>query len=92
MYTPFLRFVICSLVVSVQQSILCREPGDVRLVASSRVSSTATAGRVEYCYNSSSGNVWSTLCIDGWDLRAAHVACRSYRTGGSAYTTVPGDE
>ena len=41
--------------------------GEVRLFGDSH-----TSGQVEVCV----GNVWGTVCDDGWDDRDAEVVCR----------------
>lgn len=47
---------------------LC-EDGEIRLIAGNI---SSTEGHVEIC----SGNVWGTVCADGWDTPDAQVACR----------------
>ena len=48
-------------------SVIVCENGELRLVGGS-----ASAGRVEVCYDS----IWGTVCDDLWDVDDARVVCR----------------
>ena len=69
----------------------CSTPGAVRITTGT-TARFPTAGRVEYCYNSTSVDLyWATVCLEGWDLNTGHVACRSSNSTWVAFTLVPGD-
>ena len=75
--------VFCPAVVTCKDCILCNilgcNNGEVRLMNGS-VPSLAVEGRVEVCYD----NVYSTVCDDLWDERAAQVVCRDFSMSSGA--------
>ena len=58
----------------------CGEPGDIRLVNRSSVTTELGYGRVEVC---SENRVWGTVCDEGWDEVDASVVCRQLGYNGT---------
>lgn len=62
------------------QKAECGEPGDIRLVNRSSVTTELGYGRVEVC---SENRVWGTVCDEGWDEVDASVVCRQLGYNGT---------
>ena len=58
----------------------CDEPGDIRLVNRSSVTTELGYGRVEVC---SENRVWGTVCDEDWDELDASVVCRQLGYNGT---------
>lgn len=63
-----------------EHKVECDEPGDIRLVNRSSVTTDLGYGRVEVC---SENRLWGTVCDEDWDEVDASVVCRQLGYNGT---------